>query len=87
MEANKNQVEIVVNNSDVFVPVSGNTYKSQRELITDHWCRKKKEARLRGEDFDETDKAVYIIAAKILYPFEGRYVIDSEGNVKPLINI
>lgn len=84
MESSEEKIGMVANNSDSFAEKSGNTYKGRRELITDYWCKMKKVARKAGKEYTETDKESDIEKAKALYPFEGKYVVDAEGNVEPL---
>jgi hypothetical protein len=84
MEANEEKIGMIANNSDNFAEKSGNIYKGRRELITDYWCQKKKEARIAGREYTDIDQETDVAKARILYPFEGRYVIDAEGNVQPL---
>ena len=84
MEPSEEKIGMVANNSDVFAEKSGNIYKGRRELITDYWCKMKKVARKAGREYTDTDKEHDVAQAKILYPFEGKYVIDAEGNIEPL---
>lgn len=86
MEGNieKEQIPVVVNVVDTPVEITGHTFKGRKELITEYWLKKKTEAFNRNEVYTDIHKMADKDVASTLYPFEGTYVIDAEGNARPI---